>query len=273
MRHRMFFLMTTAFFVTMNVLLWRSEFGARGRVGASVPPEVVWEKVLTCPDISGLEIRHKGTKVGRANWTASVGEESASGKVMTDELPPEGMIKLLSGYRLDFDGRVAIESLSRLQFNSNLKLDTNQNWQEFILKITLKPFSWEVHASEPQQSVTFVTQDDEGRSEQVFKFSELRQPDKLLRDLGGAALPAALAAFGVRWQPQEGRTNGIALGLKWEARNDRLTIGSNPVRVYRLEARLFDRYRAVLFVSPVGEILRVELPDEILLTNDALSNL
>ena len=65
----------------------------------------------------------------------------------------------------------------------------------------------------------------------------------------------------------------MTLGLKWEARNDRLTIGSNPVRVYRLEARLFDRYRAILFVSPVGEILRVELPDDILLTNDALSNL
>ena len=52
MRFRITFLIVTAFFVTMNVLLWRSEYGARGHQGSPLPSELVWEKVLTSPDNS-----------------------------------------------------------------------------------------------------------------------------------------------------------------------------------------------------------------------------
>lgn len=273
MRYRLFFLAVTAFFITMNVLLWRSEFGAQGQMGAPVPPEVIWEKVLTCPDNSFLDIRHNSVRVGHAHWIASIGEELATGRVMTDELPPEGMINRLSGYTLDFDGNVTIGELSRLGFNCNLKLDTNQNWREFTLKLKLKPFIWEVRANGPQQELMFTTEDDEGRTDRAFKFSDLQNPNKILTELGGPTLPAAFAALGLRLPSPQTGTNGVALGLKWEGRNDWLQIGRNPVRVYRLEARLLDRYRAVLFVSPVGEILRVELPEDILMVNDALTNL
>ena len=61
--------------------------------------------------------------------------------------------------------------------------------------------------------------------------------------------------------------------MQWEARNDRLQIGNNFIRVYRLEAKFFDRYKISLFVSPVGEILRMELPAGITLANDALTTL
>ena len=47
-------------------------------------------------------------------------------------------------------------------------------------------------------------------------------------------------------------------------------VGRTELRVYRLEARLLGRYRAVLIVSPVGEILRVELPDDLVMVNEAL---
>jgi hypothetical protein len=103
--------------------------------------------------------------------------------------------------------------------------------------------------------------------------SDLQNPDKVLTELGGPTLPAALAALGLRSPSPQAGTNGVALGLKWEGRNDWLQVGHNPVRVYRLEARLFDRFRAALFVSPVGEILRVELPEDTLMVNDALTNL
>jgi len=43
------------------------------------------------------------------------------------------------------------------------------------------------------------------------------------------------------------------------------------IRGYRLEARLFEASEGQrLFVSPVGGILRFELPDEIVMINDAL---
>ena len=76
MRYRFYLLLVTAFFLTMNVLLWRSEFGSRGHLGAPVPADFVWEKVLTSPDHSSLEIRHHGVKIGRAQWAASIGEDA-----------------------------------------------------------------------------------------------------------------------------------------------------------------------------------------------------
>jgi len=236
-----------------------------------MPAEVVWEKVLTSPDTSYLEIRHHGVKIGHAHWVASIGEELATGKIMSDEPPPEGMLKRLTGYSLDFDGNVSLEDLSRLRIIFLLKLGTNQNWQEMSLKLIVKPFSWEIQSVAEKQTVRWITADDEERNERNYTFADLQNPEKIMRELGGPALPAALAAFGVPLQ--QAKPSAVALGLKWESRNDRLKIGSNFIRVYRLEARLFDRYKAVLFVSPVGEILRVELPDEIVMTNDALTNL
>jgi hypothetical protein len=52
-----------------------------------------------------------------------------------------------------------------------------------------------------------------------------------------------------------------------------ITVGHASVRVFRLAAKLLDRFQVVIFVSPVGEILRVELPDEWLLVNDEAGNL
>src|SRR5262249_26959668 len=114
-------------------------------------------------------------------------------------------------------------------------------------------------------------EDDEAKRERVFTFADLHQPEKLIRELGGPTLPAALAAFGLPLQ--KANPSAAVLGLKWEARHDHLKVGSNVIRVCRLEARLFDRYRAVIFVSKVGEILRMDLPDDIVMTNDALTNL
>lgn len=278
MRHKISFLLVAAFFITMNVLLWRSEFTARGRLGSPLPPETVWEKVLTCPDNSFLEVRHKGLKVGRVHWSASIHEAPVAQLLDEDELPPEGMVKTVTGYGLDFDGTVSLEDLSRLRFVFGLRLSTNQTWKDMSLKVTLKPFVWEVHSSAESETLRFTSEDDEGRRDQVFKFSELRNPDKLMRTLGGPAAPVLLGALGLPLgqlgKPQS-LTNAstISLDLGWQARHDWIKVGRTPVRVYRIEAGLFDRFRAIFFVSPVGEILRVELPDEIVLMNEALISL
>jgi hypothetical protein len=270
MRYRVYLVLVTAFFIAMNVLLWRSEFGGHGHLGAPVPAELVWEKVLTSPDHSHLEIRHHGVKIGRAQWAASIGEEVSASPVITDELPPEGMIQTPTGYSISFDGKVSLDDLTRLQFDLNLKLDTNQNWRTLGLKFTIKPFSWEIQSSSAEQTLRFLALGDE-TIDRTFTFAELRNPDKLVRELGGPVLPGALAALGLPL-PQV-NSSSASLALNWEARNDRLEIRDNLIRVYRLEARLFERLKATLFVSPVGEILRLELPDEIVMTNEALIDL
>jgi hypothetical protein len=228
---------------------------------------VVWEKVLTSPDISLLEIRHHGTKVGRATWVATVGEHGPP--VMTDEPIPEGMVNRVGSYTLDLDGTVFPQESTRLRFALALKLDTNQSWQEFSLKVGLKPYQWEVSASASTERLRVVIEDDEGRREITHTFAELRDPEKILRSFGGPSLPVFLGVLGLPAPSPVGGTGGLS--LRWEARNDRLRLGNNDVRVYRLEARLLDRYKAVLFVSRVGEVLRLELPDDIVLTNEPLN--
>jgi hypothetical protein len=84
-------------------------------------------------------------------------------------------------------------------------------------------------------------------------------------------LPAMAGAMGLPLS-----TNNISpasLGLRWEARNDSVIVGHNRIRAYRLQTKLFDRYRITLFISPVGEILRAEFPDNVVLVNDHLTGL
>ena len=279
MRYKIYFLVVTAFFVTMNVLLWRSEFSERGRFGTPLPPESVWEKVLTSPDFSQLEVRHKGVKIGLAHWSAQISEAPAPALLNTDDLPPEGMVKRVTGYALHFDSTVSLDDLSRLRIDCKLQFATNQSWQEFNLKLSLKPTlsTWEFHASAATETFSFVAEDEEGRREQSFKFGDLHNPEKIARAIGGPLMPTMLAAMGLPMNPSpQGKPQGpsnLSLGLAWEARNDWLKLGRNPIRVYRIEAKLFDRFHAVFFVSPIGELLRVELPDEIVLMNEELINL
>lgn len=280
MRYKIYFLVVTVFFVTMNVLLWRSEFSARGRFGTPLPPETVWEKVLTSPDFSQLEVRHKGVKIGRAHLQAQISEAPAPPLLNTDDLPPEGMVKRVTGYTLHFDTTVSLEDLSRLRIDLILQLATNQTWQEFTLKLTLKPApsTWEFHASAATETFRFMAEDEEGRREQTFKFSDLQNPEKIARSIGGPLMPTMLGALGLPMnapppQSQPQRPANLSLGLGWEARNDWLKLGRNPIRVYRIETKLLERFRAVFFVSPIGELLRVELPDDVVLMNEALINL
>ena len=267
MRYRIFITLVVGFFITMNVLLFRSEFGS-GRHGSPMPVATVWEKILNCPDSPFLEIRYKNRKVGRAHWSSSIVEGPAvAGE--DDEEMPEGMVRTSTGYTLEFDGSFNLDESTRLKFNSILRLDTNNAWQQLNLNLTLKPESWRLIATATNETLRFVSEGDEGAKEQVFTFAELRNPEKLARALGGPLLPVTLGAMGLSLN-QTG-TNRMATNLRWRARQSSLAVGRNSIRAYRLEARLLERARLVIFVSPVGEILRMELPGEVVLNNEQLT--
>ena len=65
----------------------------------------------------------------------------------------------------------------------------------------------------------------------------------------------------------------VSLGVQWESRHDWLTLVESRVRVYRLQAHLVSSYNMVVFISRIGEILKVELPGEIQLINEVFGNL
>jgi hypothetical protein len=268
---RVFFLLVTLFFLTMNVLLWRTEIAGHNELGSAVSAQVVWNKVLTAPDSSPLEIRHHGAKIGIARWVPSVGEDLSTGRRMSEEPFPEGMVKALSSYNLELDGNFALDEFNRLRFNFNLTLSTNYTWQELSLRLSVRPYVWEINSVAAEQTVRLRTEDERGRGERVYKFSELQNPEKLLRQLGGPVLPGILMALGVPLRPEQ--ASSISLGLNWQGRNDSLQMRHARLRGYRLQARLLDRYQVALFVNTLGEIIRVELPDEIVLVSEHLAGL
>ena len=272
MRSRIVIVLIGIFWLTMMAMLWRAEFGPEKAFSASVPASLVWERILTAPDASRLEIRQGTNRLGYCQWRADVGQELAAGTRLEDpEHLIEGMVRHFEYYRLDVDGYVVLPELrQRARFDFVLKLDTNRVWQEFQLRLTMRPDVYEVSADAGEE-VLRVRADLGGEPfRRSIAFSELRNPQKLLADLGGPAWPLLLAMMG-----GSATTNLSAgsLGFRWRAHNDSLKLGRNAVRAYRLHARLLGRHEAALYVSPVGEILRVELPQRIVLLNDALPGL
>lgn len=272
---RVLIVVITAFFLVMNVLLWQWEIAGRNDLGSPVPVRAVWEKILTAPDFSSLEILHHGRKIGDCRLVPSIGEAQRTGRVMSDEPPPEGMVRRPINYVLDLTGSVLLDPATagqRARFSFDLKLATNYAWQEFTLRLSLRPTDWTLRSVAAEEKLRFSADEGGTHSERVFAFADLRNPDKLLRELGGPLLPATLGALGFS-MPSSSSVQNLSLGLKWEAHQDRLAIGNAKIRGYRLRARILDRYQIVLFVSSVGEILRVELPDEVVLRNEALNTL
>ena len=104
-----------------------------------------------------------------------------------------------------------------------------------------------------------------------FTFAELRNPANILRSVG---VPAGLLLL-----PELSsitRTNASAsprINLDWQSYYDNMTVGKTTMWVYRVEINLFKRFKAAIDISRAGEILKVELPNNIELVNEAFVNL
>ena len=270
---RLTFLVITIFFVTMNFLLWRSEFGGRNELPSSVPPEKVWEKILTAPDSSTLNIYYKGKSIGDCRWAPNVAQNRANSTIDPDEFEPEGMIKSPSSYDLEFDGSVRIPSLTNTaRFNVSLRLTTNQVWQDAFVHVSLRPNTWEARVSSVSETLQLLVEDDNGQWKETYKFADLQKPEFLMNELGGPMSLMLLAALGPNAGGKTNALSALTLGLKWEAHNDWMRFGHSKVRVYKLEAKILDRYKVFIFVSRVGEILWVHLPNDVVLSSEAFTH-
>ena len=83
---RLPFLVFAGFWVTMNVLLWRMEFGSDGG-DIPVPLQLVWRKILTAPDASSLSVYQNGERTGYCELSTSVGQQMAT--LDENKPPPE----------------------------------------------------------------------------------------------------------------------------------------------------------------------------------------
>ncbi len=255
----------------MNFLLWRSEFGGRNELPSSVPVDKVWEKILTAPDASSLNILHNGVKIGDCTWQANVKENRAMSNVDPDEFEPEGMVTSPSSYDLELEGNVYISAITNsARFNLTLKLSTNRVWQEFFVHVSVRPNTWELRASAADEIVQFSTDDNSGHWDRTYKFADLQNPQFLADEFGGPMAWVLMGGLGA--STNKSKVSPLSLGLNWEGHNDWMRFGHSKVRVYKLEAKILDRYKIFIFVSRVGEILWVHLPDEFVLRNDAFTH-
>jgi hypothetical protein len=262
---RITFLLVAAFWIAMNALLWRNEYGSRGG-GIPVPVDLVWRKILTAPDASSLSVYQNGERTGFCELSTSVEQEMA--KLDTDKPPPEGIIAR-AGYQIRLNGNVSVgDFTNRVKFDGHIQFSPRREWRELDLKISTHFAAVEIRSVATNQNVSLQFTGDGASILRVFTFSDLENPAGLLRafnedfdggfwsDLELPVLPRA--------------STSIVQEIHWEARRDRMKIGRESVSVYRLETRVLDR-PIVIYASTLGEILRVELPGDVTATLDEWS--
>ncbi|MGD0539603.1 MAG: hypothetical protein ABSC03_18390 [Verrucomicrobiota bacterium] len=273
MTRRLFLPLTALFWVVMNVLLWRSEMSGRGNAGSAVPPTLVWERILTAPDDSSLQVLLDGHKIGYCRWAATVGEAPVAGRPVDPATEPEGRVRRLASYTLEFDGNVVLaDPPQRFRFDTRAEFGADRAWRKASLKLFTRNQPIEVRADAKAASVTFSLGRESATWTRTYTFDELGRPETLLADFG---LAGGLAWLGPLAQGLSGAAPAnLSLALPWEAHLEWLKLGGGArTRVFRLETRVLDKYRAVVIVSRVGEILRVELPGDVVLVNEAIASL
>jgi hypothetical protein len=269
MAARLVFAVLAFFWLAMNFLLWRAEYGNKPPAFSSVPVEMVWRKILTAPDSSSLSIYRRGKRIGFCHWFTRVTQELANLDESQSPLKPDSMRR--AGYQIHLEGNWTMDgkAASSARVESELRMDAGYAWQQWKGRLNVRKISLELQADAVTQSLAISSFGESEKFERTFKFAELTNPEGLLNEFGGplaaivggeAGLSAALI------QPQN-----FPVGLRWIARRDKLTVGHSPIRVYVVETRLLEKYEIRIFVSQVGELLRVELPGEVVLKNDQLN--
>jgi hypothetical protein len=271
MGHKVYFVLVGLFFLLMNALVWRSATGHRD-LAVPVPVQTVVRHVLESADDSSLEIRRRDVKIGYCRWIPGPISLPPIPQVQGDSSQiPEGMVTSVTGYGVDLDGSVTVDEPVRLRFSISFRADTNYVWQELYLRLQVRTWRCEIHALAPDESIVLKLSDDEQSHQHRFRFSDLQDPARLVREMGGPLLAESFALFGLPTQRLEPNQLPLQLGLEWQAHTGHQKIGRTPVAVYRLQCRLLGQYRIVVYILKSGEILRIELPNDLLLVNDELT--
>jgi hypothetical protein len=259
---RVTFFLIAAFWVTMNVLLWHAEYSSHGSE-FPVPVDLVWRKILTAPDVSALTIYQDGRRAGFCQFSTSV--EQAMAALDENAVPPEGLVAQ-SGYQIHFSGNLNFGAITnRVRFDGRLQCSSARAWRELDLQIATREAAVDIHSVAAEQMVRFKITSDELNFDRVLSFADLQNPSALLQALGGGIGGGLANVLDLPAVPSS--PTAVADTIKWEAHRDRVTIGHEQVTAYRLETRVLD-YPIVLYVSSLGEILRLELPGGILAVLD-----
>jgi len=253
---RLIFVLLAAFWVVMNVLLWRTEYGAHG--GESpVPVPLIWKKILTAPDASLLSVYEGGERTGFCEFTTSVEQEMAN--LDEDKPPPEGFMAH-AGYKIRLNGNVSFgDFTNRIKFDGRISFTPKRDWKEIDFKLSSRNVTAEVHAAATNEMFHVKIFGDEINSDLVLRLLDLNDPTELMRSVAkNFGLGGMLNGFELPIIAEN--SAALAHSMEWQAHRERLMVGRDPVSAYRLETRVLGN-PIIIHVSTLGEILRVELPD------------
>jgi hypothetical protein len=263
---RLIFFLIAMFWMAMNFLLWRAEYGSHGG-GVSVPVALVWRKILTAPDASSLSIYQDGERSGFCEFSTSVETEMA--KLDEDKPPPEDVVAR-AGYQIRLNGNTSLGAFTnRLRFDGRLSFSSDRQWRELNLKLSSRAASVEIHSSATNQMIHLKITSDGSVVERNFAFADLEDPNALLREFARSFGGGLFGALDLPVLPQG--SGALVQNIHWEAHRNRLKMGSEPVSVYRLETQVLQN-KIIIYVSTLGEILRVELPGGVIATLDEWNN-
>lgn len=274
MSNRIIFITITAFWVVMNVLLWREE--SRGGTSSQIPFQTVAQRLLESADTSTLQIRQRGASIGQFRWTPAVLHDAASA---TNQLVDEGMVLNRTGYAVDFDVNLLSGAAGlRGRGSGHLEFNADRSWRSLEFRFTEKPMTYEFSLGATNAQLNLhVRQGTDVIFNQVFP---LNDPALLVSTLDGALggfgllTPGLLSGLGIFAGAD--RTNQTAAALppnvfQWEARTAELRISQQKVRAYQITLRLLNRYQADVWVGRDGRVLRADLPEGIELRDENLS--
>jgi hypothetical protein len=254
MTARLTFLGIAIFWLTMNGLLWRAEFGPLGG-DTEVPVLLVWHKILTTPDSSSLTVFQNHERIGYCEFATSVGREMAA--VDDEKLPPDGLVRR-AGYQIHMAGNILLGELSnRLRFDGNIQFTGLRQWQEIQMKFTLPGTVLHIRSLATNQTLRIQMETLDGVVEREINFAELQKPDALLTVLLGGFATTLLETM----ELTDLENLPSVASPAWKAVRTRTKIGTETLPIYRLQTSLLGR-NVTVDVSTLGELLRVELPGD-----------
>lgn len=258
---RFIFLGVTVFWVVMNLLLWRREYGGIEGGGTPVSVDVVVEKLLTSPDASTLELRYQGKTAGFLHWYPDPGEETQS--VYSEGYIPQGMVGGERSLEVRLEGNLTPPAGGAgLRVDVVLRLGVGREWESVSVQGGNRQLQLKVGADRGLGELTWSVKTPEVTMEDRILLAEGGDPREVLGVLGGVAEPFLSLV------PLDSLGGG---GMEWVAELGWMPFGNSRIRVYRLRGRWQGGYEVVMLVNRAGEVLRVELPGGVKLFNEGLA--
>ncbi|HON09188.1 MAG TPA: hypothetical protein PLW02_13910 [Verrucomicrobiota bacterium] len=273
MINRIVLIVVCIFWLVMNLVLYRYEVGDKNKYHSSVPIETVWKKVLMSPDQSSLEIFQSGRRIGNCRWIAGAGEEQMRKFLQSEEgEPTKNVIEKPNFYTIDFDGSLAIKEVKgNIRFYFFAVLPDEKSWSNVNVRVSFEKMNIIVNASSSNETVSIRIETPDNLISRRFTFAELSNPANILQSVGGPIGLLFLPELTSITKTNASATSKINLDYKSYYHN--MTVGTTTLWVYRVEVSLFKRFTAAINISKAGEVLKVELPNNIELINEAFVNL